>query len=173
VLKKINDNAYKLDLPTDFGVSPTFNIVDLKPYLGEKDEVESRTTQMQEEGDDEDINTNDTSTLTQVPIVGSITRARARQLNHQVNSLLSSCPSCLDHGDACILIFLRTKETTERETDSQRLDSCCRTTQTCDGHHARIWTRIGAFKYFMEIYEVFFQMDPASYPYLFRVDRNR
>jgi hypothetical protein len=46
VLKKINENAYKLDLPTDFGLSPTFNIADLKPYLGEEDEHESRTTQM-------------------------------------------------------------------------------------------------------------------------------
>jgi hypothetical protein len=46
VLERINDNAYKLDLAVDFGVSPTFNIVDLKPYLGEDDELESRTTQM-------------------------------------------------------------------------------------------------------------------------------
>ena len=35
VFEKINDNAYKLNLPVDFGVSPTFNITDLKPYLGE------------------------------------------------------------------------------------------------------------------------------------------
>jgi hypothetical protein len=35
VLEKINANAYKLDLPADFRVSPTFNIADLKPYLGE------------------------------------------------------------------------------------------------------------------------------------------
>jgi hypothetical protein len=48
VLKKINENAYKLDLPADFGVSPTFNIVDLKPYLGEEDELESRMTPMKE-----------------------------------------------------------------------------------------------------------------------------
>jgi hypothetical protein len=46
VLEKINENAYKLDLPADFGVSPTFNIVDLKPYLGEEDELELRMTQM-------------------------------------------------------------------------------------------------------------------------------
>jgi hypothetical protein len=46
VLEKINENAYKLDLPTNFGVSPTFNIVDLKPYLGEEDELELRMTQM-------------------------------------------------------------------------------------------------------------------------------
>jgi hypothetical protein len=46
VLKKINENAYKLDLPADFGVSPKFNIADLNPYLGEDDELESRMTQM-------------------------------------------------------------------------------------------------------------------------------
>jgi hypothetical protein len=57
VLKKINENAYKLDLPADFGVSPTFNIVDLKLYLGEEDELESRMTQMQQGEDDVDINT--------------------------------------------------------------------------------------------------------------------
>jgi hypothetical protein len=33
VLEKINANACKLDLPVDFRVSPTFNIVVLKPYL--------------------------------------------------------------------------------------------------------------------------------------------
>jgi hypothetical protein len=38
VLEKINKNAYKLDLPVDFGVSPIFNILNLKPYLGEEDE---------------------------------------------------------------------------------------------------------------------------------------
>jgi hypothetical protein len=46
------------------GVSPIFNIADLKPYLGEEDELESRTTQMQEGEDDVDINTSDTSTPT-------------------------------------------------------------------------------------------------------------
>ena len=37
IIEKINDNAYKLELPPEFGVSPTFNIADLKPYLGEED----------------------------------------------------------------------------------------------------------------------------------------
>jgi hypothetical protein len=46
VLKNINENAYKLDLPADFGVSTTFNIADLKPYLGDEDELDSRMTQM-------------------------------------------------------------------------------------------------------------------------------
>ena len=50
VLGKINDDAYRLELPVDFGVSPTFNIADLKPYLGEEDELPSRTTSFQEGG---------------------------------------------------------------------------------------------------------------------------
>jgi hypothetical protein len=43
----------------------------------------------------------------QVPISGLITRARARQLYHQVITLLNSCPSYLDHGDPCTLVLLR------------------------------------------------------------------
>jgi hypothetical protein len=82
VLKKINENAYKLNLPTDFGVSPTFTIANLKPYLGEEDELESRMTLMQEGEDDEDLNTSDTSTPRHNQISSPITQARARQLNY-------------------------------------------------------------------------------------------
>jgi hypothetical protein len=61
VLEKINDNAYKLELPIDFGmVGPTFNIADLKPYFGEEDEVASMTTSIQEGEHDEDIPSIDT-----------------------------------------------------------------------------------------------------------------
>src|SRR6185312_6727349 len=69
------------------GLAPTFNIADLKPYLGEEDELESRTTQMQEGEDDEDIPPNDTPMPTTQQ--GPITRARARELNYQVNSFLA------------------------------------------------------------------------------------
>jgi hypothetical protein len=55
ILEKINDNAYKLELPPEFGISPTFNISDLKPYLGKEDELESRATSLQEGEDDEDM----------------------------------------------------------------------------------------------------------------------
>jgi hypothetical protein len=43
------------ELPPDLRVSYTFNISDLKPYMGDEDEIESRTTPIQEEEDDEDI----------------------------------------------------------------------------------------------------------------------
>ena len=78
---------YKLELPADFGVSPTFNISDLRPYLGEADEMPSRTTSIQEGEDDEDIPAHDDSS---VAIQGPITRARARQLQYQVKSFLSA-----------------------------------------------------------------------------------
>ncbi|WVZ90355.1 LOW QUALITY PROTEIN: hypothetical protein U9M48_036664, partial [Paspalum notatum var. saurae] len=106
VLHKVNENAYKLDLPADFVVSPTFNVADLKPYLGEEDELESGTTQMQEGEDDEDTNTIDTS-MAAPPPLGPMTHTRAHQLNHQVSSFLSSCPLGLYNGDAGALVLLR------------------------------------------------------------------
>jgi hypothetical protein len=81
ILAKINDNTYKLELPIEFGVSPSFNISDLRSYLGEEDEMPSRMTSMQEGEDDEDINT----LATIIPsdeILDPITQSRVQQLNH-------------------------------------------------------------------------------------------
>jgi hypothetical protein len=89
ILAKFNDNAYKLELPPEFGVSPSFNISDLRPYLTEEDEMPSRTTSMQEGEDDEDINTLATI-ISSVEIVDPIIWSWAQQLNHQVNSFLCS-----------------------------------------------------------------------------------
>ncbi|KAK1601255.1 hypothetical protein QYE76_017583 [Lolium multiflorum] len=45
VLKRINNNAYVIDIPTSkYLVSNTFNISDLSPYHGDEEEQESRTT---------------------------------------------------------------------------------------------------------------------------------
>jgi hypothetical protein len=107
VLKKINQNAYKLDLLVDFWVSPTFNIVDLKPYLEEGDELELWMTQMQEGKDDEDINNSNTFTPTHNQISGLITRARADQLNYQVTPFLAFYSSYLDNGNVRSLLLLR------------------------------------------------------------------
>jgi hypothetical protein len=103
VLEKINDNAYKIELPPEFGVSPTFNISDFKPYLGEEDELESRTTQIQEGEDDEDI-----SPLHKMQ--GPITRARARQLDLQVRSNLVNCFLELTLGSMHVLLIRKNGE---------------------------------------------------------------
>ena len=54
IIEKINDNAYKLELLPKNEVSPTFNIANLKLYMGEEDELESRISPLQEGEDDED-----------------------------------------------------------------------------------------------------------------------
>ena len=35
IIKKIGKNAYKLELPDDNNILPTFNVKDLRPYHGE------------------------------------------------------------------------------------------------------------------------------------------
>jgi len=57
VLKRVNDNAYRLELSEGYDVHATFNVVDLIPFTaGTDDEVETtdlRTNPSQEGGDDE------------------------------------------------------------------------------------------------------------------------
>ena len=52
VLRKINDNAYEIDLPSTYGVSTSFNVADLSPFFGLE---ESRTTLFQ--GGEDDVTT--------------------------------------------------------------------------------------------------------------------
>ena len=54
VLKRINDNAYKINLLADYAVSSSFNVADLSPFIGSEDTY-SRTNPFQEGEDDEDI----------------------------------------------------------------------------------------------------------------------
>jgi hypothetical protein len=89
ILAMINDNAYKLELPPMFGVSSSFNISDLRPYLREEDKMPSRMTSMQKGEGDEDMNTSATI-ISSIEILGPITQPQAQQLNHQVNSFLCS-----------------------------------------------------------------------------------
>ena len=40
VLKRVNNNSYKLDLPLEYGVHDTFNVIHLSPFVGTNDEDE-------------------------------------------------------------------------------------------------------------------------------------
>jgi hypothetical protein len=97
-----------------------------KPYLGEEDELDSRTPQMQEWEDDEDISTINTSTPTQVQIRGPIARACACHHNYLVCSFLNSCPSHLEMETRALLFWLGIVETIRRTGDWRRLDSDCK-----------------------------------------------
>jgi hypothetical protein len=46
-VQKINDNAYKVELPGTYGVSATFNVADLSPYFDDEAELDSRTSLFQ------------------------------------------------------------------------------------------------------------------------------
>ena len=56
VLKRINNNAYQLDMPEEYGVHTTFNVMDLTPFVGSEDEeaeaYDLRANPFQEGGDD-------------------------------------------------------------------------------------------------------------------------
>ncbi|GKA75632.1 hypothetical protein Tco_0782010 [Tanacetum coccineum] len=55
VLKKINDNAYKIELPGHYIVSVTINVADLSPYKGDTDDdLDSGLSLFQEGKDDAD-----------------------------------------------------------------------------------------------------------------------
>jgi hypothetical protein len=71
--------------------------------MGDKDEIESRTTPIQEGEDDEDITSIHTMN-------GPITRSRARQLNLQVRSTLVNCVSELTLGAMDILMIRNLRE---------------------------------------------------------------
>ena len=110
IIKKIGNNAYKLDLQGRYDVSNSFNITDLVPYFA--DEPDLRTNPFQEGGDDmimdrhkdgdkefKDQSREEDDALVIPP--GPITRAKARRLKEAVGSLLM-----IDHGDIWCFIHL-------------------------------------------------------------------
>ena len=52
VLKMVNNNAYKVNLLGDYGVSATFNVVDLSPYIEDDHLVNLREKSPQQGEDD-------------------------------------------------------------------------------------------------------------------------
>jgi len=55
ILEQVGPNAYKVNLPRDYGMSATFNVVDLRPYLDESEDIPSlRSNSSQPREDDGD-----------------------------------------------------------------------------------------------------------------------
>jgi hypothetical protein len=87
ILERIDENAYKVDLPGEYGVSVTFNVYDLTLFdVGD----DSRSNPFKERGDDADqpnTKRNHANNPLEVPI-GSITRTRAKKLKEASNGLV-------------------------------------------------------------------------------------
>jgi len=97
VIARINDNAYKLDLPGEYNVSATFNVSDLSPF--NVDGEDSRTNPFQERGNDgiqvKDMQRMEQSGSTQHddPLFiggGPITRAKAKRMKEALNGLIQA-----------------------------------------------------------------------------------
>ncbi|KAL4318150.1 hypothetical protein GQ457_18G010020 [Hibiscus cannabinus] len=80
VLKRINENAYQIDLPSEYNVSATLNVADLSPYDADDD---LGTNHFKEGGTDMIANDKDPEEFPS----GPITRARARKFQAAMESL--------------------------------------------------------------------------------------
>ncbi|RDX96808.1 hypothetical protein CR513_20493, partial [Mucuna pruriens] len=88
ILKKINDNAYQVDMPKEFEGSTTFNVIDLTPcdlgVEGEDDAPNLRINSFQE-GENDAYMEKATPTLER-----PITRGRLRRIQEEVQHQLTN-----------------------------------------------------------------------------------
>ncbi|XP_054781849.1 uncharacterized protein LOC129289049 [Prosopis cineraria] len=54
IMQRINNNAYKVELPSSYGVSATFNVADLFPYIDDNAKFDSRASSAEPEKDETD-----------------------------------------------------------------------------------------------------------------------
>ena len=101
VIGKVNDNAYKLDLPGEYQVSATFNVADLSPFDAD-DELNSRTNPSKGGGDDVIMEASNEDLQAKIPqasmssklkdplaeIGGPMTRARSKRMKEALQSLV-------------------------------------------------------------------------------------
>ena len=84
VLERINNNAYKLDLPGEYTVSSTFNVTNLSPFdVGD----DLRTNPFQEEGNDGSRAKEGSVDPLEVPL-GPMTRAWAKRFKEALYVLI-------------------------------------------------------------------------------------
>ncbi|XP_052728498.1 uncharacterized protein LOC128195296 [Vigna angularis] len=99
VIRRINNNAYQIDLPPEYGVHATFNVSDLKPFAGyaseNEDPMDLRANPCQDGGDD----TRRPSTI------GPITRGMIKKIQDD----LLERPKCglLDSHGLLLLVWLK------------------------------------------------------------------
>ena len=114
VIARINDNAYKLDLPGEYNVSATFNVSDLSPFDFDIDNDDDSWTNPSKEGGD-DRNQDDKTTQAKVQVKestlqvpeGPITRSRAKNLAKAMTSLVELT---LDQEDSKATLFIGSLE---------------------------------------------------------------
>jgi hypothetical protein len=83
VVARVNDNAYRIDLPGEYKCSPTFNVSDLSPFpvddADDEEDLNSRTNSFQQGGNDETGMSNK-DLNPELQLKGPVTRSRAKKL---------------------------------------------------------------------------------------------
>jgi hypothetical protein len=86
ILEKINDNTYKVDLPSEYKVSTTFNVSDFSPFdVGE----DLRSNPFEERGNDGNQGGPSLKDPLQV-LDGPITRSRVKKIKEAMQGLMQS-----------------------------------------------------------------------------------
>ena len=134
VLERINDNAYKIQMPGEYNVSPTFNVADLSLFdAGEdgsalkKNGSDLETNPVQEGGNDEDISHQPGSKLTKEEenslqgIGGPMTRSKAKQTKATLQRLILNLLEDVVKDPTHKLVYLITwKDEAKDEVELQK-----------------------------------------------------
>ena len=83
VLRKVGDNAYVLELSSEYGVSPTFNVGDLSPYYPSDGVGGDSSSNPLQEGE------NDEGSSEHPLAEGTITRVKAKKLQQDMDELIT------------------------------------------------------------------------------------
>jgi len=94
VLERLNDNAYKIDIPGEYGVSSSFNVADMTPFVAGDDSEDLRANAFQEGGNDE----NPKIAQIQEPMTRSRTKLSMDSLQQMVASILNKAQVEKDEG---------------------------------------------------------------------------
>ncbi|XP_051143424.1 uncharacterized protein LOC127259857 [Andrographis paniculata] len=85
VVERINDNAYRIEIPGEYQVHSTFNVADLSPLdVGDEHAMKIGDSIFQEGGDYEVVNRDDEHALPP----GPITRNRAKKFQTNIMALV-------------------------------------------------------------------------------------
>ena len=82
-LRRINDNTYKIDLPSEYGVSSSFNVVDLSSCDIDVLDANLSMNYCQEGGDDKGISKEHKDLEALHELKGPMTRSKAKLLQEE------------------------------------------------------------------------------------------